>query len=396
MKYVLILPDGAADEPLDEFDGLTPLAAAKTPNMDWVSINGRQGTAQTIPKGFEPASDVATLSVLGYSPQKYYTGRAPIEAAARKIAVGPNDVVFRCNLVTIIDGQMADYSAGKISSQEGRKLIDQLSRELGTDAVQFYAGISYRNLLVFRSPKDLDPRCTPPHQIPGQPVKPHLPAGRGAKIIKDLIARSQQLLTDHEVNQVRADLGENPANSIWLWGHGRMPQLPSFRRRFNLSGAVVAAVDLIRGIGTLIGWEIVDVEGATGYLDTNYAGKGAATVAAIDRHDFVAVHVEAPDEAGHDGNAVEKVKALERIDQHVVGPVLEKLRSLGQDWKILIAPDHPTPVRSKVHTAQPPPFCMAGQGVVSIMRQPFTEANADHSDLHIERGHELMEYFLKP
>ena len=396
MKYVLILPDGAADEPLAELDGKTPLGAADIPNMDWVARNGRLGTVQTVPEGFEPGSDVATLSVLGYSPAKYYTGRSPIEAAARKIRVGPDDVVFRCNLVTIVDGRMADYSAGKISTEEARKLIDELNAQLGGDDIEFFAGVSYRNLLVCRSAKGLDPRLTPPHQVPGKPVRSYLPSGRGAKTVRDLMERSQPILGEHEVNQVRRDLGENPATSIWLWGHGHMPTLPRFGEQFGLSGAVVAAVDLVRGVGRLIGWQLSDVEGATGYLDTNYAGKGEAAVEALDRYDLVTVHVEAPDEAGHDGNAQEKIKALERIDAHVVGPVLEKLRSFGEEWRVLIAPDHPTPVSSKVHTSDPPPFCMAGKGIKTVTGQPFTEADAADSGMHVERGHELMEFFLKP
>jgi 2,3-bisphosphoglycerate-independent phosphoglycerate mutase len=395
-KYAVILPDGAADEALPELGGRTPLDVAKTPNMDWVAMHGRQGTVQTVPRGFEPGSDVATLSVLGYSPQQHYTGRAPIEAVARKIKLDRGDVVFRCNFVTIIDGRMEDYSAGKISTEEAGRLIDELNRQLGSDTLQFHAGVSYRNLLVFQAAKQLNPRCTPPHQIPGQPVKHHLPSGRGAKRIRQLMARAEQILADHDVNHVRRDLGENPATAIWLWGHGRLPQLPRFRERFGLRGAVVAAVDLVRGIGTLLGWQVIDVEGATGYLDTNYAGKGAAAVRALDDYDLVVVHVEAADEAAHDGNLQEKITAIERIDQHVVGPVLHKLQGFGQDWKILIAPDHPTPVRSMVHTTDPPPFCMAGKGVVGVFARPFSEANAAASDLHIERGHELMEYFLKP
>ena len=396
MKYALILPDGAADEPVDELDGQTPLAVAKTPNMDWVAVHGRQGTVQTVPKGFEPGSDVATLSVIGYSPAKLYTGRAPIEAASRDLPVGDRDIVFRCNLVTIIDGKMVDYSAGKISTEEAVRLFVDLNKAIGGDGLEFVPGVSYRNLMIWRDAGDLSVTCTPPHQIPGQAISGHWPSGRAGKKVRELIERSWEVLADHEVNQVRSDLGENPATSIWLWGQGHMPTLPSFRDRFGCQGAVIAAVDLVRGMGRLIGWDLIDVSGATGYLDTNYVGKGQATVDALDRYDFVVVHVEAADEAGHDGNVEEKIKALERIDEHVVGPVLEKLRSFGDDWRVLIAPDHPTPVRSQIHTIEPPPFAMAGKNVNNVLRKPFAEINAMESDLHIERGHELMEFFLKP
>ena len=325
MKYVIILPDGAADEPLAQLNGLTPLAAARTPHLDWIASHGQIGTVRTVPAGFTPGSDVATLSVIGYSPKDCYTGRAPIEAAARGIALGPEDVVFRCNLVTIADGKMEDFSAGHIHNEEGCRIIQDLNRQLGSEQLEFHCGISYRNLLVWRNAGNLDISTTPPHDIHGQPVEKYLPTGRDAQLPGDLMARSQKILADHEVNQVRRDLGENPATSIWLWGQGKLPRLPKFAEEFGVQGALIAAVDLVRGLGTLVGWKIIDVPGATGYLDTNYAGKGEATVKAIDEFDLVAVHVEAPDEAGHNGDIRAKVTALEQVDKHIVGPVLKKL-----------------------------------------------------------------------
>jgi len=394
MKYALILPDGCADEPIPELDGHTPLEVARIPHMDSIVASGRIGSVQTIPKGFPPGSDVATLSVVGYSPEKYYTGRAPLEAVAQRISLAPGELVFRCNLVTIVDETMEDFAAGHISQAEAEKLIADLQEQLGDQRVCFHPGVSYRHLVTIKDTDWMKVDCTPPHDITGQSVASHLPVGKGNELIRDLMTRSQAVLADHEVNQVRRDLGESPATSIWLWGQGTMPQLPTFQKRFGISGVAITAVDLIRGIATCAGWKLIKVEGATGYLDTNYAGKGAAAVSALDEVDFVAVHVESPDEAGHNGDAAGKVKALEQIDEHIVGPLLEKLASFDE-WRVLCLPDHPTPVTMKTHTADPVPFCMAGSGVVAGRATQFTEAAGAESDLHIDPGHELMEYFLK-
>lgn len=394
MKYALILPDGAADEPVAEFGGKTPLMAALKPHMDWIALNGRQGTVRTVPEGFLPASDVATLSVVGYDPRKYYTGRAPIEAAARRLHVGPNDIVYRCNLVTIVDGRMEDFTAGHIRQQEAERLIADLNAKLGDDRVSFHAGVGYRHLMVLRDAAGTRVEATPPHDIPGEAVSRHLPRGKGSDEIRVLMERSQELLAQHDVNLVRRELGENPATSIWLWGQGPMPKLDRFKDRFGLRGVGIGAVDLFRGVAVCMGWSLVDVPGATGFIDTNYRGKGEAAVAALDEYDIVAVHVEAPDEAGHMGDWAEKVAAIERVDEYVVGPVLAKLKTFDE-WRVLVAPDHPTPVGKKTHTADPPPFCMAGTHVRSVQHLPFDEASARESDLRVDPGHELMEYFLK-
>lgn len=397
MKYAIIIPDGAADLPLDELDGKTPLQAAQLPNIRRLAQAGKVGSTRNLPKGLPLGSDVAILSVLGYDPKKNYPGRAPLEAAAQGIELGPNDWVFRCNLVSIIDGQMEDYAAGHISTPEAKALIDELNRQLGGAKVQFFPGVSYRHLVVFRDCREpMTATTTPPHELTGQPVAGHEPRGPGSDVLKTLALRATDILGHHEINRVRRDLGENPATTIWLWGQGQQPTLKPFASRFGLAGCAITAVDLVRGIARLIGWPVIDVAGATGYLDTNYAGKGAAAVEALDQHDLVLVHVEAPDEAGHAGNIQAKIDALEAIDQNIIGPVADKLASFQTaGWRILILPDHPTPVRLRAHTDEPVPWLMAGTGVSSVLSLPFDEPSAARSDLSVPRGCELMEYFLK-
>jgi len=392
-KYVIIVPDGAADEPLEQFGGKTPLEVAETPNMDRISIEGRQGLVRTVPEGFEPGSDVAQMSLLGYDPTRYYTGRAPIEAAARNIRLGRDDWVFRCNLVTIADGMMADHSAGHISTEEGGSLIKELQKHISDERISFHTGVSYRHLLVLKG-MDFDVRTYPPHDHIGKPVEKLLPRGKGADLLIQLMNQSQQLFAGHDINKVRQDLGENQVSSIWLWGQGKQARLDSFRKRFGLKGAAITAVDLVRGLAKLVGFDLIAVPGATGFLDTNYQGKGAAAVKALDEYDLVFVHVEAPDEAGHEGNAEAKKQAIEQVDKHVVGPVLEALQR-QESWRILVLPDHPTPVRSGAHSPVAVPFAMWGTGVTGILHAGFGESNAARAGLRIEKGCELMEYFLK-
>ena len=394
MKYALILPDGAADEPIAELNNQTTLQAARLPNMDWIATNGRVGTVRTVPSGYVPGSDVATLSVIGYDVTKCYTGRAPLEAVARRISLEPDALVFRCNLVTVADGKMIDFSAGHISQAEAETLVGELQSRLGYERIRFFTGISYRHLMTLRDAEWMKIDATPPHDIPGEAVASYLPGGKGSDVIRTIMEHAAEILENHEVNQVRRDLGENPATAIWLWGQGPMPRIEPFRSKFGISGVGITGVDLFRGVALSAGWRMVDVPGATGYLDTNYKGKGEAAVAALDEVDLVAVHVEAPDEAGHNGDPVQKVKALERIDEFVVGPLLEKLRSFDE-WRVLVVPDHPTPCAKKTHTATPPPFCMAGTGIVADRATEFHEVAAVESDLHIDPGYELMEYFLR-
>jgi len=395
MKYVVIIPDGAADRPSESLRGKTPLEVARLPNINRIASTGRLGTVQTVPDELAPGSDVAILSLLGYDPTENYTGRAPLEAVAQDIVLGPNDWVFRCNLVTVGDEEMVDYSAGHISTKEAEVLIAALQQRLGTENLRFYAGVGYRHLVVIKG-ETFSVRTVPPHDIMGQSLKKHLPKGKNAARLKDLMTASREILAEHPVNKVRRDLGENMANQIWLWGQGKRPALESFAKRWGLRGAAITAVDLVRGIAKLIGWEVIKVEGATGYFDTNYTGKGHAAIEALKNHDLVVVHVEAPDEAGHNGDAREKVRALEAIDREIVGPVLAALEASGEPWRILVSPDHETPLDLRTHERQPVPFCMMGEGMAAARPGgTFTEANARKTGMHVAVGHELMEYFLK-
>lgn len=392
-KYAIIIPDGAADEPLEQLDNKTVLEAAQTPNMDKISSQGRQGLVRTIPKDMEPGSDVAQMSILGYDPRQYYCGRAPIEAVARNIDLAPTDWVFRCNLVTIADGKMEDHSAGHISTEEASQLIEELNNYFSNKQMRFYAGVSYRHLLVFKG-VEFDVQTYPPHDHIGKPIEKILPRGKGGDALSDLMARSQQLFANHDINKVRKDLGENQVSSIWLWGQGQKARMERFKKRFGISGAAITAVDLVRGLAKLIGFDLIEVPGATGFVDTNYKGKGLAAVEALDKYDLVFVHVEAPDEASHNGSIELKKKAVEQIDKYIVGPVFEALQNY-ESWRILVMPDHPTPIRTGAHSAEAVPFAMAGTNVSGILHATFSEANAAKSGFKIENGCELMEYFLK-
>ena len=392
-KYAIIVPDGAADEPLEEFGNKTVLEAAETPNMDKISTQGRQGLVRTIPEDMEPGSDIAQMSLLGYDPRTFYTGRAPIEAVARNIKLSTDDWVFRCNLVTIADGKMADHSAGHISTEEAKALIIELKEQLGNEKFQLYPGVSYRHLLVFKG-EDFDVQTYPPHDCIGRKIEKILPRGKGAEMLIDLMARSQQLFINHDINRVRKDLGENQVSSIWLWGQGKKTLMESFQKRFGLKGTTITAVDLARGLSKLIGFDLIEVVGATGFVDTNYEGKASAAIEALDKYDLVFVHIEAPDEASHNGNAEMKKKAVEQIDKYIVGPVLEAIQNY-KSWRILVMPDHPTPVSSKAHSSEPVPFAMAGDNISGILHTTFSEANAAESGFRIDNGFEIMEYFLK-
>lgn len=395
MKYAIIIPDGAADEPLEELGGRTPIEAARTPNMDWIAMNGRQGTARTVPEGFESGSDVATMSLLGYDPKVYHTGRAPLEAAAQHIPLSPADWVFRCNLVTVVDGVMKDHSAGGITNAEAQRLIGDLARALDLPGFEFHYGVSYRNLLVYRGDEPFDVTTKPPHEIPDEPIARWLPKGTGSPILRQIMDRSRELFARHEINEVRKETGHNPATQVWLWGQGHAPNMPTFRQRFGVeSGCMITGVDLLRGLAVLLGWDIREVEGMTSFHDTNYAGQGQATAEALDRYDLVLSHVEAPDEASHQADFKTKVASIESIDRYVVGPVLQKLKTFPE-WRILVLPDHPTNVATRKHGYAPTCFAMAGTRVKGLVPAPYSERNAASSDLQITQGHELMEYFLR-
>jgi 2,3-bisphosphoglycerate-independent phosphoglycerate mutase len=394
MKRAIIIPAGAAGASIEAFDGRSALAAAQTPHMDWISMNGRQGCVATIPEGVPPGSDIALLSLFGYDPKVETIRYGPLEAAGRGLAVRYDQLVFRCNFVTITDGVMEDFAAGHISGVESDRLIADLNEQLADERCRFFGGGSFRALMVATGLEGTGPRCTPPHDIPGMPVAPHMPRGSGAKWVEGIMMRARQILAEHDVNLVRGDLGENPATDIWLWGQGRPQRMRSFPDRFGISGVVVAGTDLACGLGKSVGLSVVRVApDATTCEDSYFAGRDAS-VAAVDDSDLVIVHIETPDDAGHIGDAAAKLAAIEQIDAHIVGPVLDKLRSHDQ-WKILVVPDHPTPVERRVHTADASPFCMAGHRIQTVLNRPFSEANAATSDLQVDPGHELMEFFLK-
>jgi 2,3-bisphosphoglycerate-independent phosphoglycerate mutase len=394
MKYAIILPDGAADEPLAQLGGKTPLEAACIPHMDWIAEHGRLGRFVTIPEGFTPATDVGTLSVLGYDPHVCYSGRAPIEAAAKGLAARPDQLIFRCNFVTILDGLMKDNTAGHIAQAEADALIAALQRELADQGCEFHAGVTYRNLMLLSEAAELKLRCAPPHDIIDQPVAAYAPQGTGAGRIERIADRARAVIAAHEVNRKRREQGRDPVTDIWLWGQGRPSVLEPFATRFGLRAAVITGVDILRGMARLMGMEIIEVPGATGYIDTDYAGKGRAAVRALDGFGLIVVHVEAADESAHLGDAGEKVRALERMDEAIVGPLLEKLAGSPQ-WRVLVAVDHPTLTTTRGHSAIPPLFAFAGTGIEAVERAPFTEPAAERGGHWITPGHRLMDVFLR-
>ena len=386
MKFIVILGDGMADRPIESLEGKTPLQAAHTPNMDLLARGGKNGLAITVPKGMPPGSDVANLSVMGYDPRKYYKGRAPLEAAAMGVNLGEDDIAFRCNFVTVVNGIMKDYSAGHITSDEGRELIRALQPLM--PAHRLYAGVSYRNLLVLRA--GADAVCTPPHDITDRPIEDYLPRGKDAELLIGLMEAAKPVLTAHPVNLLRIAEGLRPANMIWLWGQGPAPAMPTFQEKFGLSGAMISAVDLLKGIGVYAGLEVIDVPGATGTIDTNYAGKVEAALKALERVDFVYLHVEAPDEAAHEGDLELKIKALEVFDQKVVGPLIEGLKAKGDDWRVLLLPDHATPVAIKTHSHDPVPFAVLGKGIKPDFVESFDEEAAKQGGYGVVEATELV------
>ncbi|OQY20640.1 MAG: cofactor-independent phosphoglycerate mutase [Desulfobacteraceae bacterium 4572_35.1] len=395
MKYLVLLGDGMADEPVAELDGKTPLEYAKTPNMDKLAARGELGLVETVPDGFHPGSDVANLTVFGYDTSRCYTGRSPLEAASMEVELGDNDVAFRLNLVDLVYNYgklyMSDFSAGHISTEEAAQIIETLQQELGDENFEFHTGVSYRHLLVWRNGKD-QMKFVPPHDIIDQSIEDKLPAGEGADELLDLMNSAQMLLINHPVNLRRREAGQPLANSIWLWGHGRAPQMETYKQKFGLSGAVISAVDLIKGIGVYAGLNIIEVPGATGYLDTNYRGKAEAALETLKNHDFVYVHVEAPDEAGHSGDLQEKIRAIERFDDEVVGTVLQGIDKLGE-WRMLVLPDHPTPVALRTHTIDPVPYILCTSEDMQTGNSSdttYSEKNAQASGVKYDIGYKLL------
>lgn len=392
-KFVVILPDGMADEPVKALNGKTPLEVANTPNLDWLVQHGQAGRCHTVPAGMSASSDIACMSVLGYDPRQYHTGRAPLEAARQGIRLKPNQVAFRCNLVTVSDGKMSDYSAGHITTDEADQIIHSLNDTFATTQRRFYTGVSYRHILVIENGHAAKVACAPPHDIAGEPVDRHWPRGQNAQVFKQLMEASVEVLRDHPVNQARRAAGKAPATTIWLWGQGTATNLPSFQSRFGVTGGMITAVDLLKGLAVLMGLDLIEVPGATGYLDTDYAAKARYALEALTTRDFMFVHVEATDEAGHIGDVQAKIQAIESVDKRVIGPILEGLKSFGR-YRVLVLPDHPTSVERRCHITAPVPFVLYDPSQPSNGIAAFTESAMAASSLVIEHGHTLMGQLL--
>ena len=398
MKYAIIIPDGCADEPQASLGGRTPLQAANVPNMDAVAAAGVVGRANHVPASLPPGSDVANLSLLGYNPLEYFTGRAPLEAAAQGIPLGENDWAIRCNLVTVENQTMRDFTAGHISTEEARELLATAQEKLADERLQFIAGVSYRNLLIYRpqgerAPFSQDTRATPPHDLTDKSVLDDYPRGPGSDLLNQLMSDSVPLFAEHPVNVARRQAGKLPATNVWLWGQGKAPALEPFNKVYGRTGAMITAVDLLRGLAALVGWKRIEVPGATGYLDTDYAAKGRFAIDALKDTDIICVHVEATDEASHEGRGDAKIKALEEIDRHIVGPLHAALKAQGE-YRILVTPDHPTPLRTKTHSHGFVPFAIAGSGVSPGGAKTYDESSAAASKLSFDHGWKIMRYFL--
>ncbi len=393
MKYVMLVGDGMADEPQAALAGRTPVEAASTPNMDRISREGATGLVRTVPDGFEPGSDVANMSLLGFDPSLFYSGRAPLEAASLGVELPAGAVAFRCNLVSIRDGIMHDYSSGHIDTETSHKIVADLKKVLDSDSVTLYPGVSYRHLLVIKNFPDGKLHCTPPHDLSDKPVAPHVPSGAGVDILRVLCDKARPVLAACSANCDRAAEGKTAVTDIWLWGQGGSRKFPSLTERFGKTGAVISAVDLVRGLGRLAGLEVIKVPGATGYLGTNYAGKVAACESALDKCDFVYLHVEAPDETSHEGDLAKKLQAIEEFDANVVGPVL-KMQTRVDNMRIIVLPDHPTFIRTKTHDASPVPFAVCGEGISNASGLAYSEANARSTGTSPLTGAELFSQFI--
>lgn len=399
MKYVVVIGDGMTDLPLKELDGETPLQRAHTPNMDFIAKNGSCGMLQTVPEGMEPGSDVANLSIMGYDPKKYYTGRGPLEAASIGAELTDNDVGFRCNFITKEEGILADFNAGHISTAEASQLIEALNQSFYRYG-KFYLGTSYRHLFVYNDTASAALKSTPPHDVVGEPISEHLLKPGNDPIstkLNELMHKSSDVLLKHPVNKKRLHEGKKPANMIWLWGQGIKPQMTKFADNYGLKGATITGVDLIKGIGTYLGLTNVRVPGATGYYDTDYCGKVNFALEALENHDLVFIHVEAPDEAGHAGDIQEKIMAIERIDRRILGKLLEELPSMG-DYTIAILPDHPTPIDIRTHTSDPIPYAVYSPGCESDNTESYNEKAVENSfnnsSKKLMEGYQFLKYFI--
>jgi len=388
MKYCILIIDGASGWPLSERGGKTCLELAETPNLDAMTKEGMQGLVRTVPVGMEPSSACACMSLLGYDPKVYYKGRAAIEARSMGIVIGVGEVVFRCNLVAIKDGRMWSYCSGHISTDEARELIEVLNKNLGSNEVSFFPGVSYRHLLKLRGQEEaLSAACTPPHDIPDRPIRKFLPHGRGSAVLRELMSASEAVLKEHPVNIARRARGEIPATMIWLfWGSGQIPDMPPFEQVYGLRAALTSGVALLKGLGRMLKMDILDIPGVTDGLGNDYSAQALGAFKALGDHDLAVIHVEAPDEAAHGGSIDDKVEAIQRIDQEMVG----RIGSFKGDLRVLVMPDHPTPIVARTHTPEPVPFLLWGPGFTSNGAKRFTEAEAKKTGLFIEEGYNIM------
>jgi|LSQX01.1.fsa_nt_gb 2,3-bisphosphoglycerate-independent phosphoglycerate mutase len=401
MKYIIILGDGMSDYPIDELNNKTPLQYADKPTMDYFAKHGEMGLVKTIPDGISPGSDIANLSVMGYDPHKFYSGRSPLEAVSIGVKLSDYDISFRCNLVTLSEHSdynkkiMIDHSSDEISSEEAKILIEYINKELSTPAIKFFPGVSYRHLLVWAGgPYDFN--FTPPHDILDRRINNYLPKGPHKDIFLEMMRKSNKLLTNHFINKERIKKGLKPANSIWIWGEGKKPQLSSFTEKYKIKGSVISAVDLIKGIGLCAGLSSIDVEGATGNINTNFHGKAVAALDEIKKGiDFVYIHIEAPDESGHRNEMDNKIKAIELIDQKIIRTIKQELDNVGEDYRIMVLPDHPTPLSLRTHTSDPVPFVVFdNKKIVNNSIRVYDEDSASQTGIFIDEGHKLMDYFI--
>jgi len=393
MKYCIIIPDGAADLPVVRLDGRTPLEVARVPNMDRAAQEGLLGQVSNIPARMAPGSDVAIMSVLGYDPVQCYTGRGPLEAADMGVELAAGAWAFRCNLITTDGERLVDFCAGHISTAEADLLVRALNDAFGGPDVRFHTGVGYRHLMVLHTSEPLAVETSPPHDVVGQRLVDVLPRGKGSDLLVELMTRSMEVLAEHEVNKVRLDLRQNPANMIWLWGEGQRPNMARFVEQYGRRGAAISAVNLVRGMARLIGWDVVQVPGITGYTDTDYGAKGRYGIDALRSHDLVLVHVEAPDEASHEGDVKAKIRAIELIDREIVGPFMAAAAELGE-LRLLVVPDHVTSVENRLHMRGPVPFAIWGTGVAAQSGLHFNEAAAATTEILEKAGHRLMNAFL--
>lgn len=399
MKYIIVLGDGMADEGLEELGGKTPLEYAKTPYMDKLAEKSDIGLAKTIPDGMKPGSDTANLAVLGYDPNQYYTGRSPLEALSIGVKMEDHDIAIRCNIVTVSDDglpyeqkKIIDHSSGEISTEDAAVLLDAVRRELGDDEYQFYVGTSYRHCTIWKNGTVAE--MTPPHDILGKVIGDYLPQDQA---LREKMKRSYGILNEHPINVERAKKGLNKANSIWFWGAGTKPALDSFEGKFGKKGAMISAVDLLKGIAVGAEMQNIEVKGADGTLETNYEGKAEAAVKAVteDGNDFVYIHVEAPDEMGHQGSVERKIKSIEYLDGRVIGPVFERMKQTGQDFRLLIMPDHPTPIRTRTHSCEPVPYLLYDSTKEQENTWKYNEKEAKESGNYLEEGYMLIRELLK-